>query len=113
MFENLRETTTTSNILHPLQTFLSVRDGFWVMSRMAHRGQPVDMALISRFNILLLQLLPKTLINWAGERALNQKYDHELYGLKPRHRYHCLNQPTSFDYCSKTKGAEFNADKLA
>ncbi|XP_032426990.1 dimethylaniline monooxygenase [N-oxide-forming] 5 [Xiphophorus hellerii] len=68
------------------KTFLSVRDGFWVMSRMAHRGLPVDMTLISRFNILLLQLLPKTLINWAGERALNQKYDHELYGLKPRHR---------------------------
>uniref|UniRef100_A0A3B5Q5S6 Flavin-containing monooxygenase n=1 Tax=Xiphophorus maculatus TaxID=8083 RepID=A0A3B5Q5S6_XIPMA len=68
------------------KTFLSVRDGFWVMSRMAHRGLPVDMTLISRFNILLLQLLPKTLINWAAERALNQKYDHELYGLKPRHR---------------------------
>lgn len=68
------------------KTFLSTREGVWVISRMANKGIPLDMALISRFSSLLLQLLPKTLINWAAERALNQKYDHQLYGLKPRHR---------------------------
>ncbi|XP_038162848.1 dimethylaniline monooxygenase [N-oxide-forming] 2-like isoform X2 [Cyprinodon tularosa] len=68
------------------KTFLSVREGVWVISRMAHNGLPLDMTLISRFNSLLLKLLPKTFINWSSERALNQKYDHRLYGLKPRHR---------------------------
>uniref|UniRef100_A0A3Q3Q7R1 Flavin-containing monooxygenase n=1 Tax=Monopterus albus TaxID=43700 RepID=A0A3Q3Q7R1_MONAL len=68
------------------KTFLSTRDGAWVMGRMSSNGLPLDMLGMTRFNELLMQLYPKTLINWAGETALNQKYDHRLYGLKPRYR---------------------------
>ncbi|XP_037530772.1 flavin-containing monooxygenase 5 [Nematolebias whitei] len=68
------------------KTFLSTRQGAWVIGRMAHNGLPLDIEAISRFNNLLVQLLPKTLVSWVVERALNNKYDHRLYGLKPQHR---------------------------
>uniref|UniRef100_A0A3P8SZB7 Flavin-containing monooxygenase n=1 Tax=Amphiprion percula TaxID=161767 RepID=A0A3P8SZB7_AMPPE len=68
------------------KTFLSTRQGSWVMGRMSSNGLPLDMTFITRFNTILLQLLPKTLLNWAAERTLNQRYDHSLYGLKPSHR---------------------------
>ncbi|XP_069555231.1 dimethylaniline monooxygenase [N-oxide-forming] 2-like isoform X2 [Brachyistius frenatus] len=68
------------------KTFLSTRQGAWVTGRTSSNGLPLDMTVITRFNNILMQLLPKSLINWAAERALNQKYDHRLYSLQPRHR---------------------------
>ncbi|XP_041790492.1 dimethylaniline monooxygenase [N-oxide-forming] 2-like [Chelmon rostratus] len=68
------------------KTFLSTRHGAWVISRMSSNGLPVDMTSITRLNDILQLLLPATLVNWAVERALNQKCDHSLYGLKPKHR---------------------------
>ncbi|CAI5640022.1 dimethylaniline monooxygenase [N-oxide-forming] 5 isoform X1 [Oreochromis niloticus] len=68
------------------KTFLSTRQGAWVMGRMSTNGVPLDIAVIKRINNVLFQLLPKTLVNWVAERALNNKYDHRLYGLKPKHR---------------------------
>lgn len=68
------------------QTFLSTREGAWVVGRMSTRGHPLDMTAVTRFNNLLLTLLPRAVSNWAVERGLNQKYDHRLYGLQPRHR---------------------------
>lgn len=68
------------------KTFLSTRQGSWVIGRMSNNGLPLDMTHITRFKTILLQLLPKTLLNWAAERTLNQRYDHSLYGMKPSHR---------------------------
>ncbi|KAM7410296.1 hypothetical protein PAMA_001641 [Pampus argenteus] len=68
------------------KTFLSTREGAWVIGRMSSNGLPLDMTAITRFNNILTLLLPKNLVNWAAERALNHRYDHRLYGLKPRHR---------------------------
>lgn len=68
------------------KTFLSTRQGAWVISRMSNNGLPLDMTVITRLSNLLTKLLPKRLVNWAAERALNHKYDHRLYGLKPKHR---------------------------
>lgn len=72
------------------QTFLSTRKGAWVIGRMSTSGLPLDMTAITRFNSFLMKLLPKALVNWAAERALNRKYDHRLYGLQPRHRFFIL-----------------------
>uniref|UniRef100_UPI003AAE76F7 flavin-containing monooxygenase 5-like n=1 Tax=Centroberyx gerrardi TaxID=166262 RepID=UPI003AAE76F7 len=68
------------------KTFLSTRQGAWVMGRMSSSGLPLDMTVITRLNNILTLLLPKVLVNWVAERALNHKYDHRLYGLMPRHR---------------------------
>ncbi|XP_041646427.1 flavin-containing monooxygenase 5-like [Cheilinus undulatus] len=67
------------------KTFLSTRQGAWVIGRMSSNGLPLDMTAITRVNNVLMKLLPKTLTNWAAERSLNQKYDHRLYGLQPKH----------------------------
>ncbi|XP_035380584.1 flavin-containing monooxygenase 5-like isoform X1 [Electrophorus electricus] len=67
-------------------TFLSTREGAWVVGRLAGNGLPLDIMLIRRLNSLLLHLLPRALLSWMEERAYNQKYDHRLYGLQPRHR---------------------------
>lgn len=56
------------------------------MGRMSSNGLPLDMTAITRLNKTLTQLLPHTLVNWAAERSLNQKYDHRLYSLQPKHR---------------------------
>ncbi|XP_070687811.1 dimethylaniline monooxygenase [N-oxide-forming] 2-like isoform X1 [Pempheris klunzingeri] len=68
------------------KTFLSTRQGAWVVGRMSSNGLPLDMTAITRLNNILTLLLPKTLLNWAAEKVLNHRYDHRLYGLKPRHR---------------------------
>nr|XP_046248475.1 flavin-containing monooxygenase 5-like isoform X2 [Scatophagus argus] len=68
------------------KTFLSTREGAWVVGRMSNNGLPLDMTAITRINNTLTMLLPSSLLNWAAERTLNQKYDHRLYSLQPRHR---------------------------
>nr|XP_019935950.1 PREDICTED: dimethylaniline monooxygenase [N-oxide-forming] 5-like isoform X2 [Paralichthys olivaceus] len=68
------------------KTFLSTREGAWVIGRMSTNGLPLDMINISRRINILQLLVPQTLTNWIIERKLNRKYDHRLYGLKPRHR---------------------------
>ncbi|KAJ8267272.1 hypothetical protein COCON_G00124440 [Conger conger] len=68
------------------KTFLSTRQGAWVISRLSDRGLPLDMTMISRLRSWLVSLLPSGLVHWAGERDLNQKYDHRLYGLQAKHR---------------------------
>ncbi|XP_017311640.1 flavin-containing monooxygenase 5 isoform X1 [Ictalurus punctatus] len=66
------------------RTFLSTRDGAWIVSRSSTRGLPLDMQL-TRLNSLLMQVLPRPLLNWALERLYNQKFNHRLYGLQPSH----------------------------
>uniref|UniRef100_A0A672ZPW1 Flavin-containing monooxygenase n=1 Tax=Sphaeramia orbicularis TaxID=375764 RepID=A0A672ZPW1_9TELE len=68
------------------KTFFSTRQGTWVIGRMSSSGLPLDMIAITRLNSILMFLLPKTLVNWTAERALNHRYDHTLYALKPKHR---------------------------
>ncbi|KAJ8388455.1 hypothetical protein AAFF_G00133310 [Aldrovandia affinis] len=68
------------------KTFLSTRQGAWIIGRMSDRGLPIDMTMITRFWGLLLHLLPRALLNWAAERTLNQKYDHRIYGLLSKNR---------------------------
>ncbi|XP_068176166.1 flavin-containing monooxygenase 5-like isoform X2 [Antennarius striatus] len=68
------------------KTFLSTRQGAWVFGRMASNGLPLDMIAITRFNNLLTKLLPSSLVNWIKEGVANQRCDHRLYGLQPKHR---------------------------
>ncbi|XP_053335964.1 flavin-containing monooxygenase 5-like [Clarias gariepinus] len=68
------------------KTFLSMRDGAWVVSRLATSGMPFDMSTNNRLVSILMQVFPHALLNWAVERVYNEKYDHKLYGLKPSYR---------------------------
>ncbi|NXW73149.1 FMO5 monooxygenase, partial [Hirundo rustica] len=68
------------------QVFLSTRRGSWVLHRVADSGYPFDFSYISRFTQLLQNLLPLNIINFFLERQLNARFDHTLYGVKPKHR---------------------------
>ncbi|XP_015491351.1 dimethylaniline monooxygenase [N-oxide-forming] 5-like isoform X4 [Parus major] len=68
------------------QVFLSTRHGSWVLHRVAESGYPFDFCYISRFTQLLQNLLPLSIISFFLERKLNARFDHTLYGLKPKHR---------------------------
>ncbi|XP_073711979.1 flavin-containing monooxygenase 5-like isoform X2 [Misgurnus anguillicaudatus] len=69
------------------KVFLSTRTGAWVIGRLSNRGHPVDLVLVKRNVDLMFRLLPQSLLNWIGERMLNQKYDHKFYGLQPKHGF--------------------------
>ncbi|NWX63544.1 FMO5 monooxygenase, partial [Promerops cafer] len=68
------------------QVFLSTRRGSWVLHRVADSGYPFDFSYISRFTQFLQNLLPPNIISFFLERKLNARFDHSLYGLKPKHR---------------------------
>ena len=66
---------------------LSTRSGSWVLSRVYKYGLPMDYVIMRRFIIYLaLHLLPYNLVCWLFEWDLNHKFDHQLYGVKPKHR---------------------------
>lgn len=71
---------------HFYQVFLSTKRGTWVMHRVAEGGYPFDFSYLSRFTQLLQSMLPLSVSNFMVERKLNMRFDHALYGLKPKHR---------------------------
>ncbi|XP_028666543.1 dimethylaniline monooxygenase [N-oxide-forming] 2-like [Erpetoichthys calabaricus] len=68
------------------QVFLSTRSGSWLISRIAGDGFPTDVFYNTRLVNLLQRLLPFTWVNWLAERHLQQRVQHRLYGIQPRHR---------------------------
>lgn len=73
-------------IQHPFnfQVFISTRRGSWVLNRIADNGMPVDMINTRRFMLKLLPLFP-TLVSKFVEGKINKRFDHAVYGLKPKH----------------------------
>ncbi|KAF0877861.1 flavin-containing monooxygenase 5 [Crocuta crocuta] len=68
------------------QVFLSTRRGSWILNRVADYGFPVDVLLTSRFKHVLQKILGQSSANYFLERKMNQRFDHEMFGLKPKHR---------------------------
>nr|UZZ64698.1 tAncFMO1-4 [synthetic construct] len=68
------------------QVFLSTRRGSWVLSRVSDNGYPLDMVFTTRFQNLLRNILPSSLVNWMTEKKMNQWFNHENYGLVPQNR---------------------------
>lgn len=68
------------------QVFLSTRRGAWILNRVGDKGYPQDVLLLTRFKQLVLQMCHESLINTYLENQLNQRFNHEMYGLKPKHR---------------------------
>ena len=70
-----------------LQVFLSTRRGSWVINRISAGGLPTEYVYVRRFVIDILHLLPQSVRNGLAERQCNSRFDHVLYGLKPKHRF--------------------------
>ncbi|KAG1649599.1 Dimethylaniline monooxygenase [N-oxide-forming] 5 [Nymphon striatum] len=73
------ELSTVSN-----QLYLCARTGTWVFSRVGKKGIPSDFQL-SRLLNFFVNLAP-SLTSTKLENDINQKFDHKLFGLKPKHR---------------------------
>jgi len=67
------------------KVYLSTRRGTWVLNRVGYNGWPTDMLLTSEVQGAVLKYCP-SLVNWLSEAYMNQKFNHEIYGLKPNHR---------------------------
>ncbi|KAM3915360.1 flavin-containing monooxygenase 5-like [Leptodactylus fuscus] len=68
------------------QVYLSTRRGAWVVNRVADEGLPLDVALYSRFKFFLKQFMTTEMLNNWAEKKMNHRFNHENYGLKPKHR---------------------------
>uniref|UniRef100_A0A3B5KVH8 Flavin-containing monooxygenase n=1 Tax=Takifugu rubripes TaxID=31033 RepID=A0A3B5KVH8_TAKRU len=67
------------------QLYLSTRRGAWILNRAEDNGLPFDLSF-SRALDFITKFLPNSVFCSLGERRLNQRFDHSLYNLKPKHR---------------------------
>ncbi|KAM4722884.1 uncharacterized protein WCC33_009064 [Rhinophrynus dorsalis] len=77
------------------QVFLSTRQGSWVISRISHKGFPVDMVISKRITIAIKNLLPHKLAAKMVEKIFGNWFNHAHYGLEPTNR---LKTPILNDY---------------
>ncbi|XP_026200863.1 dimethylaniline monooxygenase [N-oxide-forming] 5 isoform X4 [Anabas testudineus] len=68
------------------QVYLSTRRGAWILNRVGDNGLPLDLLFDRSFNFFW-KILPYGFFCSLGERRLNQRFDHSLYNLQPKHRY--------------------------
>ncbi|XP_059922510.1 flavin-containing monooxygenase 5-like isoform X2 [Gadus macrocephalus] len=78
------------------QVYLSTRRGAWIRNRVGDNGWPGDMT-VSRALIRFRSLLPFNLVCNMVERSLNQRFNHRLYNLKPKHRLFSQHPTVSDD----------------
>lgn len=71
----------------PPQVFLSTRRGAWILNRVGDYGYPFDAMFFSRLKRFLMKICGPSLVNMYLEKRMNQRFSHEMYGLKPKHRY--------------------------
>ncbi|XP_063282762.1 flavin-containing monooxygenase 5-like [Pelobates fuscus] len=68
------------------QVYLSTRRGAWVVNRVCDEGFPLDVVLYSRYRLLLKQFMTTEMLNNWAEKKMNARFNHENYGIKPKHR---------------------------
>lgn len=68
------------------KVYLSTRKGSWILNRVGDNGVPSDLMFNNRMRGWFIQMLPVGFINNVGEKQLNKRFNHKLYGLKPAHR---------------------------
>lgn len=68
------------------QVFLSTRRGAWILNRVGQQGVPMDFQLNRRVLKMAQSVLPFGLVCRLGENKINQRFNHSLYSLQPKHR---------------------------
>ncbi|XP_051233040.1 flavin-containing monooxygenase 5 isoform X6 [Dicentrarchus labrax] len=67
------------------QLYLSTRRGAWILNRVGDNGVPLDLGF-NRVMNSVQKILPFSFFCGLAESRLNQRFDHSLYNLKPKHR---------------------------
>ena len=78
------------------QVYLSTRRGAWILKKSSFQGVPADHLFLRRCLSFLLWLIPFNLYNWMMERIISVDLNHDLYGLRPKHRF-LAQHPTLSD----------------
>ncbi|XP_030063089.1 dimethylaniline monooxygenase [N-oxide-forming] 5-like [Microcaecilia unicolor] len=68
------------------QVFISTRKGAWILNRVSENGFPLDVVMSKRYKQLMKLFMPMSVLSSREERKMNARFNHENYGLKPRHR---------------------------
>ena len=55
------------------------------MSRISEDGYPWDLVLLTRFKIMLGNIM-KRIVKWKMEKMMGQWFNHENYGLVPQNK---------------------------
>ncbi|KAK0411603.1 hypothetical protein QR680_005739 [Steinernema hermaphroditum] len=66
---------------------ISTRRGSWIFNRVAEGGMPYDVLLMTRYHDFMMETIPWTVANDWMEHRLQQRMDHDTYGLRPDHRF--------------------------
>ena len=66
---------------HASRVYLSTRRGAWVLSRLGKGGEPFDQQASRRFS----SLIPLSLRLHLFTKLVNQRFDHEVFALRPQH----------------------------
>uniref|UniRef100_A0A4X2JVI0 Flavin-containing monooxygenase n=1 Tax=Vombatus ursinus TaxID=29139 RepID=A0A4X2JVI0_VOMUR len=69
------------------QVFLSTRRGAWIWNCVWDNGNPMDTVLFTRFHSIINRMLTASMINKWAENKLNALFNHDVYGLQPKHRF--------------------------
>ncbi|XP_034036302.1 dimethylaniline monooxygenase [N-oxide-forming] 5-like isoform X2 [Thalassophryne amazonica] len=67
------------------QTYLSTRRGAWILNRVGDKGIPIDLSW-NRMLLAAMKILPFGFLCSLSEGHLNQRFNHKLYNLQPKHR---------------------------
>ena len=67
--------------------YLSTRRGAWIVKRIGGSGVPFDVVAMRRAVFDILGILPARWSNTMLESFVNRALDHDLYGLRPKHRF--------------------------
>ncbi|XP_073449363.1 flavin-containing monooxygenase 5-like [Aquarana catesbeiana] len=78
------------------QVYLSTRRGAWLINRVCDNGFPFDIVMTTRFNANILSAFPKFSNNFF-EKKVNNRVDHDNFGLKPKHRFFSQHPTISDD----------------
>ncbi|ETN73901.1 Flavin-binding monooxygenase-like protein [Necator americanus] len=66
---------------------ISTRRGTWIFNKIAAGGMPYDTLYMTRWYDWLMDAIPWTVANDFMEHLVQQRMDHDLYGLRPNHRF--------------------------
>lgn len=70
---------------HADKLLLSTKRGAWIINRIGDKGIPYDCEFVTRLFHYISQVVPTYVTDWAFESKMNNRFDHELYGIKPNH----------------------------
>lgn len=66
--------------------YLVSRRGAWIVNRISEDGYPFDAQFNRRLGNLVRSFVPLSIVSTVFERKIEKNFNHEFYGLKPKHR---------------------------